>query len=190
MSGKKKLAILALITVAGLLPLLYAADQTQGEIRALLWHTKHGSTAETNGITFSVPLWYYANIGARNEIVFNTSPGWFRSKLTPAGKLKFGIITVDIDSASLAGHTREYLDSLTSVFLRTGFQKTGEPAPMFLQQQGRCVELTGPPLAADGDKHINIICVFGSDTAASFDGNAAAAPDFYNLLQTAKPVRR
>ncbi len=59
------------------------------------------------------------------------------------------------------------------------------------RREGTCIEYNRPPLVVKGLErrdNVEVDCWFGNDVLISFQGNRDSVQDFYDVLQSARPV--
>jgi hypothetical protein len=169
-------AIIALLLMA------WATAHYSTEIIAVLWHLRHGSHAEVNGIRFPVPLAYEVS----------ESHGLPRLGMVRfAGHAWRGGGMIDIDFYKQA--SPEVVRLLQSRVLIKS-QVEAEQMATLAGKAGKCVE--GVPETGNAQLQkiirdrdfLEIDCWFGGEVEVVFRGTSNLKSDFYSVIQGAVPV--
>ncbi len=175
-----------IIVVIALIVAYSASIYSSTEISALIWHARHGFHAQLGGIRVRVPLAYEASDAAGPTSLLI---------IKQAGHLQRGGATIIVDFQKLP--SLEAMQTAEAMLRKPAVtnKKVGERTATFAGRSGTCVEYV-PEFA---DPRINelirehdmreIDCRFG-DVAVSLIGTANLKDDFYDIIQTAEPVRR
>ncbi len=156
------------------------------EIGGLVWHLKHGGTAELNGLRFKVPLLYSVTADPKHGVLYMVSvPGRACIFLKRKRGLKVAMLSV---YASVDTKTDARLSEVHDPFASHDYVKTIYKTANLGGDEGRCLGFTGPPLW-DGDKDVEIDCEFHSHKA-HFAGSEMGAEDFFRILETAQHSKR
>jgi hypothetical protein len=161
-----------------------AAHYCSTELSAVLWHIRHGSHAEIEGIRLTVPLTYEAD-----------DPGGLPSLsiMKLAGHLSGpgGIIMIDLRSRL----SLEALEAADAPARQRGIKpeidqvRLGDRPATFAGRRGKCVEyrteVMQPRLQG-----FEIVCGFEGDVSVQFIGSSNLRDDVYNIIQTAEPAKR
>jgi hypothetical protein len=170
-----------------------AANCFMPETIAIAWHVRHGFSAETNRLRFKIPLLYSADVDRQGQsIQITTLSGAARYRLTSPEQFKMALI--DVRAAQPArGSAEQDVATRRDLMARLGYQHQGQRDAMLAGTTGKCMEYAGPPIGDSGvhfgTKNIEIHCTFGDFLSASFTGTPGAVNDFYELLQSAEPIK-
>jgi hypothetical protein len=178
---KSKRTIL-IVALAGIIVL---ADMYlfAGCIPALVWHARHGSHVEMNGLTFRVPLFYEEDHTDRvNELSISTLGGPYNHK--------FGFITIDFHRQSpVEPDSPEGVARLA----RLGLRKSAGPRLRLAGREGFCftyaATATGEGASVAQTMAGSISCRFGDEIGATFHGTPNAVADFYAIIVSAENIR-
>jgi hypothetical protein len=174
---------LVLLAAAGAMKYYFA------EISALAWHVRHGFHAELRGIRVRIPLPCEADDPAGLPTLLITK---YAGHAWPGG----GFISIDFrkqPSPEAIQVAQAMLPKGSAGVRRT---KVGEQPAIFAGRQGTCIEYK-PEV---GDSRIDelirqrdmrdIDCWFDGGINVQLIGSANLENDFYNMIQTAEPVKR
>jgi len=168
--------------IIAVLLMVWAAARYSTEIFVVLWHLRHGSHAEVNGIQVPVPLTY--------EVL--ESPGLPRLMMVRfAGHAWRGGGMIDIDFHKQP--SPEVIRLLQSRGVMKS-QVVGEYMATLAGKPGRCVE----EIPETGDAQLQKImhdrdfleidCWFGGEVEVTFRGTSSLKNDFYSVVRGAVPV--
>lgn len=174
-----------LAVLVALFALLEAADYFLAETMALAWHVRNGFHAEIGGIRVHVPLSYEAeDPHGLSFLDITRLPARFRD----GGS---GVITINFmkqPSPEAIQSREEMLAQGRATLKRT---KVGESKTAFAGRPGICVEYVMqlktasiPPVDEYG-----IQCQFNGDVNVSLIGSDRLRNDFYEIIQSAEPVK-
>jgi hypothetical protein len=175
-----------IIVVVALIVAYGAIIYSSTEISALIWHARHGFHAELGGIRVRVPFGYEASdfAGPTSLLI-----------IKQAGHFQRGAATITVDfqrQPSLEAMQRAESMRPKGDVTR---KKVGERTATFAGRSGTCVEyvpeFVDPRISELMREHDmrEIDCRFG-DVAVELIGTANLKDDFYDIIQTAEPVRR
>lgn len=185
MSGRVKVYVfipLFLLAAAGAMKYYFT------EISALAWHVRHGFHAELRGIRVRIPLPYEADDPAGLPTLLITK---YAGHAWHGG----GFISIDFRKQPSPEAIRVAEAMLPKG--RAGLKRTkvGEQPAMFAGRAGTCTEYK----AQVGDSRIDelirqldmraIDCWFDGGINVQLIGSANLESDFYNMIQTAEPVK-
>ena len=154
------------------------------EVSALIWHARHGSHAEINGIKVQVPLLYEAEDSDGVTSLVLTK---FGGTLQPGG----GFIMVSF----LPHPSSEAQQRVDALMTKRAVTKTKveERTVVFAGRSGSCIE----SISKTGNQVVdeifrthdlcNIDCRFG-DVTVKFGGSANLKDDLYRMIQSAQQV--
>jgi hypothetical protein len=178
----KRLAIYGMLIVV--LTIAWAAAHYYStELSAVLWHARHGFHAHIGDIRVRVPLAYEADDphGLPWSSI-SRMPGRFSG---PGGFIMFDFRRLPTPEDIEAGET---------LLRQRGFKiqvqrvKLAERPAVFAGRRGRCIEYS----AEIGELQLGaaIDCRFDGDLSVQLIGSSNLRDDFYNIIQTAEPVKR
>jgi hypothetical protein len=169
-------------TIIALLLMAWAAAHYSTEIFVVLWHLRHGSNAEVNGVRFPVPLAY--EVLERHGL-----PQVMMVRI--AGHAWRGGGTIDID------FDKQPSPEVIRLLQPRGVMKSqvmGEHMATLAGKSGKCVEEIPEigdaqlqQLLRDHD-FLQIDCWFGGEVEVIFRGTANLKTEFYSVIRGAVPV--
>jgi hypothetical protein len=175
-----------IIVVVAFIAAYGAIIYSSAEVSALIWHARHGFHAELGGIRVRVPLGYEASDAAGpTSLLIIKQPG----------HLQRGGASIEVDFQKLP--SPEAMRAAEAMVPKRAVtnKKVGERTATFAGRSGTCVEYVPEfvdprinNLIREGDGR-EIDCRFG-DVAVTLIGTANLKDDFYDIIQTAEPVRR
>ena len=155
------------------------------ETMALVWHLQHGFHAELGGIRMRVPLSFQAHSpkGLPELTMIR-----FGGHVWKGG----GLITIDFRHPGPEAMQTIEARLPNKLVTRT---RIGERPVTFAGRSGMCVEYIPQVDDSRANQYIqamnprDIDCWFG-DVGVEMIGTANLKDDFYNIIQTAEPIRR
>ena len=170
--------IIALLLIAWV-----AVNDFSTELSALAWHARHGFHTQIGGIRVQVPLAYEAD----DSSSISRMPG----RLTgPGGLIMFNfqktLSPEDMETRMKAAEAQLRQRSFKAQVQKV---KLAERAATFAGRKGRCVEY-GVDVVEPRLHSAEIDCSFDGDVSVQLIGSSNLRDDFYNIIQTAEPVKR
>jgi hypothetical protein len=159
------------------------------EISTLAWHVQHGFHVEFGGIRLQIPLSYEANDPA----------GMFTLHITKySGLVRHGggVVSIGLGKWQPSLEDIEAAEArLPKGSVKVKRTKVDERTAVFAGRQGTCVESIlefdnsriNEFLRKDGMRQID--CRFAGDWSAELMGSVNLKSDFYNMIQTAEPIK-
>jgi hypothetical protein len=175
--------MLALLAAAGAMRYDYA------EISALAWHAQHGFHVEFGGIRLHIPLSYEAIDPAGT---FTLDVIKYSGLVRHGG----GVISIGLGKWQPSLEDIEAAEArLPKGSVKVKRTKVDERTAVFAGRQGTCVEYipefnnsrVNEFLRKDDMRQID--CRFAGDLSAELMGSVNLKSDFYNMIQTAEPVK-
>jgi hypothetical protein len=159
------------------------------EISTLVWHAQHGSHVEFGGIRLQIPLSYEASDPAGTftlDIIKYSGLVRHGGGVISIGLGKWQPSIEDIEAAEAR---------LPKGSVKVKRTKVDERTAVFAGRQGTCIEYipefdnsrVNEFLRKDGMRQID--CRFAGDLSAELMGSVNLKSDFYNMIQTAEPIK-
>lgn len=176
------LAVLVALVVA-----VEVADYLRVETKAFAWHLQHGFHFEFGEIRVKVPLSYEARYLTGSSLLISRSSGhlWHGA----------GGITLDFGKHPSSAARQAAMAMLPNASPSLKRKKVGEQPAVFAGRLGNCIESI-PEVEQAGLQELfkkadmrDIECSFGDDGEAMFIGWGNLKGDFYDIIQTAEPVK-
>jgi hypothetical protein len=194
-SGLQKVAlplgVLAVLSgIAGLVQTHYFRS---GRKAAFLRVVDGGHFVEASGVRFRVPAGYVSSISPNGRDVELTSePGAFSVQMYMEEKVREGKMNFWLQNelvSRLGGKRTRELMSLR--FGQKSLRYVADHPHSLAGQEGICSEYS----AHYGGEvtygtRLGIVCTFGDDKYADFQGTLLGAADFYKVLKSAEPLQR
>ena len=160
---------------------------------SFVWHLHHGFHANAGGVKLRVPFFYRAVVDSSDGLVIagrvrtwredSTHPNISMISFCPSGSTGGCLLP----SAQAGGAPSSDRKALT---------KIGGQQVLLAGIPGECVEYKAEPLKVDDVARsqvivdmIEISCQFRSGDVMSLLGSPAAAPNFYEMIESAKPAK-
>jgi hypothetical protein len=189
----KKAALGAGLTIAFAgIGWLIGAHYFRPESAAIFWHQRHGDFVDADDVRLHVPSAYVADGGRRGAILI-VEPGlfaisWYPRGMQRVGKMEFWFQDKNALLKPVWGQRiREYMGS---IFMARNFHHVADRAYSLAGRDGICSEYSITSGVFDFGTRFNIVCTFGEDGYAEFEGTSPSAADFYKIIESAQPVTR
>jgi hypothetical protein len=153
------------------------------ETGTVIWHLRHGSSAQLNELQFNVPAFYSAQVHADKGVLYITAvPGRARNYFKGSGTLKVSMISLH---QLPNGQVGQIPSDSNDPWASHDYQKTIDRRLSLAGNEGRCVGFSGPA-TWNGDRDFEIFCEFQGGLEAHFAGTEGGVNDFYKVLETAQ----
>ena len=156
------------------------------EAGGVIWHLRHGATADFCELHLSVPLLYSVNSDPQKRVIYLVAvPGRWRNYFKGERPSKVSLIALHQFSDQRTG---QLPTSKKDTWAAKDFSEMMNKPFNLAGNNGRCVGFDGPPMW-NGDKDVEIFCEFEHGYEAHFSGTNLGVNDFFVILKTAEPAR-
>jgi hypothetical protein len=161
------------------------------ELQAILWHRRHGNFVDAGTVRLRIPSAYIADIGAnRLGATVTAEPGLFVIRSFPQEKMRLGRMEFwfqnpkELLKPVWGQRIRELMGG---VFTAKHFHHVADRSYSLAGKDGICSEYS---ITYHGEVYygtrFNIVCTFGEDGYAEFEGTPPSAHDFYQVIESAQ----
>lgn len=148
------------------------------EAGGMIWHLRHGATADFCGLRFAVPIFYSVESYPQKRVMYMVStPGRLRNYL---GR-KVSIIALHQSDDQKVG---QLPTSEKDPWASNAYSETIHRPLTLARNSGRCTGFSGPPIW-NRDKDVEVWCQFEHGYEAHFSGTELGMNDFFGILETA-----
>lgn len=148
---------------------------------------------EAGGISLHVPAGYVSTVfPSGRDVELNTEPGNFPIRLFLEEKVRMGKMDFWLQNEIVSRLGGERMRALMSrPIIQKSFRHFADRHYSLAGRDGLCSEyrVTYGGEITYGTR-LGIVCTFGQDGYASFEGTLLGAADFYQVIESAEPLQR